>query len=111
MRLRRKFSRRQMFVVMTLALTAFLGALALGTDVAVIYLNWMQLRKAADSAALAGAAFLGPFAAAPAVSSSCSWGGVAIRRTTSPAPTPKTTASALVKSSLLVRPRHCPRLR
>ena len=62
MRLRRKFSRGQMFVVMTLALTALLGALALGTDVAVIYLNWMQLRKAADSAALAGAAYLGPFA-------------------------------------------------
>lgn len=75
MRLRRKFSRGQMFVVMTLALTALLGALALGTDVAVIYLNWMQLRKAADSAALAGAAFLGPFAVAPVVSSSCSWGG------------------------------------
>jgi hypothetical protein len=58
---------------MTLALTALLGALALGTDVAVIYLNWMQLRKAADSAALAGAAYLGPFAATPAASIGCSW--------------------------------------
>jgi hypothetical protein len=64
-----------MFVVMTLALTALLGALALGTDVAVIYLNWMELRKAADSAALAGAAYLGPFAVSPPASVSCSWGG------------------------------------
>lgn len=60
---------------MTLALTALLGAMALCTDVAVIYFNWMQLRKAADSAALAGAAYLGPFADAPAQSPSCSWGG------------------------------------
>jgi hypothetical protein len=64
-----------MFVVMTLALTALLGALALGTDVAVLYFNWMQLRKAADSAALAGAAWLGPFAGQAAPTSSCSWGG------------------------------------
>jgi hypothetical protein len=71
----RKFHRGQMFVVMTLALTALLGALALGTDVAVIYLNWMQLRKAADSAALAGAAYLGPFAATPPASAACAWGG------------------------------------
>jgi len=64
-----------MFVVMTLALTALLAALALGTDVAVIYMNWMQLRKAADSAALAGAAYLGPFAATPPASAPCAWGG------------------------------------
>ena len=75
MPLRRKFHRGQMFVVMTLALTALLAALALGTDVAVIYLNWMQLRKAADSAALAGAAYLGPFAATPPASAPCTWGG------------------------------------
>lgn len=75
MLLRRKFHRGQMFVVMTLALTALLGALALGTDVAVIYMNWMELRKAADSAALAGAAYLGPFAATPPASAPCSWGG------------------------------------
>jgi len=64
-----------MFVVMTLALTALLGALALSADVAIIYLNWMQLRKAADSAALAGAAYLGPFGAAPPASTPCTWGG------------------------------------
>jgi Putative Flp pilus-assembly TadE/G-like len=75
MHLRRKFHPGQMVVVMTLALTALLGALALGTDVAVIYLNWMELRKAADSAALAGAEYLGPFAATLPMSASCSWGG------------------------------------
>jgi hypothetical protein len=75
MPLRRKFHGGQMVVVMSLALTALLGALALGTDVAVIYLNWMQLRKAADSAALAGAAYLGPFAASPPASAPCTWGG------------------------------------
>jgi hypothetical protein len=74
MSLRLKSSRGQMFVMMTLALTALLAALALGTDVAVIYFNWMQLRKAADSSALAGAAWLGPFASQTIPSSSCSWG-------------------------------------
>jgi hypothetical protein len=64
-----------MFVLMTLALTALLGALALGTDVAVIYFNWMQLRKAADSAALAGAAYLGPFSTQGGAEPSCNWGG------------------------------------
>lgn len=75
MQLRRKFHRGQMVVIMTLALTALLGALALGTDVAVIYMNWMELRKAADSAALAGAAYLGPFTIAPPASTACNWGG------------------------------------
>jgi hypothetical protein len=64
-----------MFVLMTLALAALLGAMALCTDVAVLYFNWMQLRKAADAAALAGAAYLGPFASAPAQPGSCDWGG------------------------------------
>jgi Flp pilus assembly protein TadG len=36
-------------------MATLLGAVALGTDVAVLYFNWMQLQKAADAAALAGA--------------------------------------------------------
>ncbi len=35
-----------------------LGAIALGTDVAVHYYNWMQMQKAVDAAVLAGANYL-----------------------------------------------------
>jgi len=35
-----------------------MGAIALGTDVTVFYFNWVQLQKAADAAALAGANYL-----------------------------------------------------
>src|SRR5260370_33129989 len=43
---------------MTFAIATLLGAMALGTDVAVMYFNWMQLQKGADAAALAGAGWL-----------------------------------------------------
>ncbi len=39
-------------------LPVLLGAVALGTDVSVFYFNWVQMQKAADSAALAGANYL-----------------------------------------------------
>jgi hypothetical protein len=48
----------QIIVVLALALPALLGALALGTDIAVLYYNWHLLQSAADSAALAGASYL-----------------------------------------------------
>jgi hypothetical protein len=51
-------SRGQIMVVYTIALVALLGAIALCTDVAVMYVNWQQLQKAADAAALAGAGYL-----------------------------------------------------
>ena len=51
-------SRGQVFVLYTLALVALLGALAMGTDVAVMYVNWQQAQKVADAAALAGANYL-----------------------------------------------------
>jgi hypothetical protein len=51
-------SKGQTLVIVALMLPALLGALALGTDVAVFYFNWVQLQKAADSAALAGANYL-----------------------------------------------------
>ena len=35
-----------------------IGAVALGADVAVMYVNWEHVQKTADSAAVAGAAFL-----------------------------------------------------
>ena len=39
-------------------LFALVGAIALCTDVAVMYFNWMELQKAADAAAAAGANYL-----------------------------------------------------
>jgi hypothetical protein len=47
-----------MAVVMTLAIVTLLGAMALGTDIAVMYYTHMQLQKGADAAALAGANYL-----------------------------------------------------
>jgi len=52
--------RGQMAVIMTFAIATLLGAMALGTDVAVMYFNWVQLQKGADAAALAGAFYLVP---------------------------------------------------
>lgn len=54
----RKFRKGQMAVVMTLVIATLLGVMALGTDVGVMYYNWMQLQKGADAAALAGANYL-----------------------------------------------------
>ena len=47
-----------MAVVMTLAIGALIGAMALSTDVGLLYYNWGLLQKAADSAVLAGANYL-----------------------------------------------------
>jgi len=53
-----RFAHGQTMVIMSAVLGVLIGALALGTDVGVLYYNWMQLQKAADSAALAGASSL-----------------------------------------------------
>jgi hypothetical protein len=53
-----KFSKGQMAVVMTLVLATLMGVMALGTDVGVMYFQWVQLQKGADAAAVAGANFL-----------------------------------------------------
>src|SRR5216683_3045058 len=58
MKPRMSLRRGQIAVVMTFAIATLLGAMALGTDVAVMYFNWMQLQKGADAAALAGAGWL-----------------------------------------------------
>ena len=60
MKRRGHFFKGQMAVVMTFAIATLLGAMALGTDVAVMYFNWVQLQKGADAAALAGAFYLTP---------------------------------------------------
>ncbi len=50
-----RLSKGQMAVVMTVALPTLVGAIGLGADMAMLYFNWVQLQKAADAAALAGA--------------------------------------------------------
>jgi hypothetical protein len=55
-----RHSRGQIGIIYAVALPALICALAMGTDVAVMYGNWVQLQKAADNGALAGANYL-PF--------------------------------------------------
>lgn len=58
MRKKPKRTRGQSIIIVTLASVALLGGVSLGSDVAMLYFNWVQLQKAADSAVLAGANFL-----------------------------------------------------
>jgi hypothetical protein len=51
-------SRGQVFVMYAFAIVALLGAVALGTDVASMYIDWQQAQKTADAAAIAGANYL-----------------------------------------------------
>lgn len=51
-------SRGQMAVLYAGIVAVLLGAVALGADMAVMYTNWQHVQKTADSAAIAGAAFL-----------------------------------------------------
>ncbi len=53
------YMRGQMAVVFALAAVTLCGVMALGADVGVLFYNWVQLQKAADAAALAGAQILG----------------------------------------------------
>ena len=66
----------QIAVVLTLAIATLLGVISLGTDVGVMYYNWVQLQKAADAAAIAGANYLsenltGESLATASVNSNC----------------------------------------
>ena len=51
----RKWAAGQVVPLVALVITFLVGAIALGTDLAVHYYNWVQLQKAADSGVLAGA--------------------------------------------------------
>ena len=61
-------SRGQMAVLFALIAAILVGVTALGSDVAVMYVNWQHTQKVADAAALAGANYLagytfnGPYA-------------------------------------------------
>lgn len=66
-------SRGQVMVLYAGALAfALAGAVALCTDVGIMYVNWEQLQKAADAAVLAGANYL-PSDPATAISTAQSW--------------------------------------
>jgi Flp pilus assembly protein TadG len=54
-KLSRRYGHGQTAVMLVLLVPILLGAIALGSDVAVFYYNWAQLQRAADAAALAGA--------------------------------------------------------
>jgi len=50
-----KHAKGQIIVMYAGILAALLGAVAMGTDVAIMYLNWARMQKAADIAVLSGA--------------------------------------------------------
>jgi Flp pilus assembly protein TadG len=54
----KRYCKGQTTVLVALAIPVLIGATALGGDVAVEYYNWVQLQKAADAGALAGANYL-----------------------------------------------------
>jgi Flp pilus assembly protein TadG len=55
MKLLKRSSRGQVMIAFGAALVGVLAAIALCTDVSVMYANWQSMQKAVDSAALAGA--------------------------------------------------------
>jgi hypothetical protein len=65
------FSKGQVLVMYAGLVAALLGATALGTDVAVMYVNSIQMQKAVDSAAIAGATYLSGIAFSGTAASGC----------------------------------------
>jgi hypothetical protein len=65
------FPKGQVIVMYAGLVAALLGATALGTDVAVMYVNSIQLQKAVDSAAIAGATYLSGIAFSGTAASGC----------------------------------------
>ncbi len=57
------FSRAQTMVIITLVMPVLLAGIGIAADIGIVYFNWVQLQKAADAAAIAGAEYL---AASPA---------------------------------------------
>ena len=58
MQARSGYRRAQIAVILTLAVPALIGAIAFGSDLAVLYMNWMQLQRSTDAAVRAGAVYL-----------------------------------------------------
>jgi len=61
----------QIAILYALALTTLAGVIALGADVAIMYVNWQQTQKVADAAAVAGANYLTGTAYAGTVDPTC----------------------------------------
>lgn len=53
-----RFSKAQFAAVYTIVVLFLLGAMGMSTDMAVLYVEWGRLQKAADASALAGAGYL-----------------------------------------------------
>lgn len=58
MNIPKQLNRGQTAVMFLVVITALIGVVGLGSDVAVLYFNWVQLQKGVDAAALAGAGYL-----------------------------------------------------
>jgi len=52
------YRRGQTGVILTLVVRALIAAIAFGTDLAVLYMNWTRLQTGTDTAVMAGAAYL-----------------------------------------------------
>src|SRR5689334_8686456 len=53
-----RFLPGQIAIILTLVMATLIAVIGLGTDLAVLYFNWGQLQKAADTAAIAGVNYL-----------------------------------------------------
>jgi len=52
------YRRGQAGVILTLVVPALIAAIAFGTDLAVLYMNWTRLQVGTDTAVMAGAVYL-----------------------------------------------------
>jgi Putative Flp pilus-assembly TadE/G-like len=66
------WARGQVAVLYSLICVVLVGAVALGADVAVMYMDWQQMQKTADAAAIAGANYLAGYTFAGTPASGCS---------------------------------------
>ena len=64
-------SRGQVVALYSLIVVILVGAIALGTDVAEMYVNWQHMQKVADAAALAGANYLAGYTFSGTAASGC----------------------------------------
>jgi uncharacterized membrane protein len=53
-----RFKKGQIAVLLMLVMFTLLGAIGLGADIGLLYLQWGIVQKAADAAVLAGAGYL-----------------------------------------------------
>jgi len=53
-----RYRRGQTGVILTLVVPAVIAAIAFGTDLAVLYMNWSRLQVGTDTAVIAGALYL-----------------------------------------------------